>query len=136
MVHTIDCVFVYDGGATWTSVTNSPNGSCIAVWQNKVWVAGDPDQVSRFYACKAADVMTWNKSEDYNDVREKDNAPIVALGTGQGRDQDDVAGLMVFKQNWWGRITDARSGTSFGKYNTMHNYAGAASPHCVTSTHD
>lgn len=134
-VHPTGKVSTYDG-TTWTDVATSPKGNCIAIWQNKVWVSGDPDNRSRVYACIAGHPeQAWNLADDYNDMREKDHAPVTALGGGPGMDIAGRPGLLVFKKNWIGRINDANAaGTTFGQYTTLHNEAGAVSAQAITSS--
>lgn len=137
-VHPVDGVAVWTGTA-WNPITPSPKGSCIAVWQNKVWISGDPTAPARVYASALPTVTTWPpplafNAADYNDMAEKNHAPVTALGVGQGMDVLGQAGLLVFKKNWIGRIDDSKSGTTFGHYTTLHNEAGACSAQSVTST--
>jgi hypothetical protein len=143
VVHPVDRVFIYDG-TTWptTAVAASPRGSCISVWQNKVWVAGDPTAPSTVYACRQGHPETWNPL-DFNEIREKDGLPITALGAGQGMDISGRPGLLVFKSDSIHRINESRSsvtdtgedtGFPFGQYTTLHNNAGAAGCLAVTST--
>jgi len=134
-VHKIGGVYTSTGASgSWTAISGSPKGNCIATWQNKVWVAGDPNAVARVYASNAGDPTLWTVGTDYNDMREKDNAPITALVSGQGRDENGDPGLMVFKDSWWGRISDPKTGTTFGKYTTLHNEAGASGPEAVCTS--
>jgi len=136
--HPIDGVYLWQGTGTWTLATYTdngplPKGNRIATWQNKVWLAGDPSFPSRLYASNAGAPGQWSPNTDYNDMREKDSAPITALVSGQGRDQNAAPGLMVFKESWWGRVSDPKAGTTFGQYTTLHNEAGAAGPEAVTT---
>lgn len=133
VVHPVDKVATYDG-TTWSPVATSPKGNCSAVWQNKVWISGDPDNPSRVYASNAADPRVYNLAEDYIDMREKDHAPVTALGTGPGMDVIGRPGLLVFKKDWIGRINEPSHGATFGQYTTLHNEAGAAGPQAVTSS--
>src|SRR6266498_622610 len=74
IVHPIDGFFTYDG-TTVTAIATGPRGSTLAVWQNKLWSAGDPTNKSRVTFSAAGDPATWNASV-YIDVREKDNAQV------------------------------------------------------------
>lgn len=132
-VHPVDGVATLPNGGTWTAVSPSPKGSIIAVWQNKVWVAGDPVNISRVWASNAGDPKVWDMSSDYNDMREKDNTAVTALIPGQGFDAVGRPGLMVLKKDWWGRIDDPKKGDTIGRYITLHNEAGAAGPESVTT---
>lgn len=134
-VHPADKVSTYDG-TTWTDHATSPKGAAIAVWQNKVWVSADPDNPSRVYASNAGDPTTWTLATDFVDVREKDNAPVTALGAGQGMDISGRPGLLVFKAHSVHRINDSRSGATFGQYTTLHNEVGAGGPLSVVSTEE
>ena len=131
-VHPTDKVAVWDG-TTWTAISDSPRGNCIAAWQNKVWVSGDPSAVTRVYACNAGDPTVWTLANDYNDMNDKDHLPVTAIGGGQGMDVAGRPGLLVYKEAWTGRINDAKAGTTFGQYTTLSNIAGASGPQAVTT---
>jgi len=137
-VHPTDKAAGFDG-TTWTPVSTSPRGNCIAVWQNKVWISGDPSAPSRVYACAPGDHNVWNITVDFVDVREKDGLPVTALGAGQGMDISGRPGLLVFKLDSVHRINDSRSNVTgatptFGQYTTLHNHAGAVGALSVVST--
>jgi hypothetical protein len=135
IVHPAFGVYIWDGFTPAAGlVSGSPKGFCCAVWQNKVWVAGDYDLPTRFWASNAGRADLWTIDKDYNEAREKDNAPITAMGSGQGMDDLGRPSLMLLKKNWWGRVNDPKSGTTFGQYTTLHNDAGASGPGAVTSS--
>lgn len=144
IVHPIDGVFSWDGTAFGTLKSGTipapgsgsyiaPKGNCIAVWQNKVWIAGDPAHPARVVASLAGDELGY-ADVDNVEVREKDGLVVTALGAGQGMDISGRPGLLVFKLDSVHRINDSRSGNTFGAYTTLHNKAGAVSPLAVVST--
>jgi hypothetical protein len=122
-VHPTDGVFTYDG-TTWTLATAAVRGTCIASWQNKVWVAGDPraGNASVVWWSNAGNPAVWTTGTDFNALREKDDAPITALGLGQGMDVAGRPGLLVFKEESAYRINSS----STGAYTTIDGSAGAA----------
>src|SRR6266498_3837304 len=61
IIHPIDGFFTYDG-TTVTSIATGPRGSTLAVWQNKLWAAGDPTNKTRVTFSAAGDPATWNAS--------------------------------------------------------------------------
>lgn len=122
-VHVQDGVFVYDG-ATWTLATAAVKGSCIAPWQNKVFVGGDlrAGNNSVVWWSNAGNPSIFTTGTDFNGLREKDDAPITALGLGQGQDVAGRPGLLVFKEESAYRINSSATGA----FTTIDGSAGAA----------
>lgn len=101
--HAADGTFTYDG-TTLTLVAATRNGTCIAAWQNKVWVGGVPSATGSRYRvgwCAAGDATTW-AATDFVDLREKDDQPMTALFGGSG--------LIAFKESSLYRINDSTTG--------------------------
>lgn len=130
-VHPVDKVSTYDG-TTWTDVATSPAGTGITVWQNKVWVING----ATFYASAISDPTSWTMASDFNVVREKDGAPLTAIGVGQGMDVVGRPGLFLTKDRSCYRVNTSASGASFGSYTTLSDTAGASGPNCIASSPD
>lgn len=129
--HQDDGVFTYDG-TTNTNRTAAIKGSCIAAWQNKVFVAGDPVKPSLVTCSATGDATGWTVGAAgcaQNQLREKDDTVITALGVGQGEDISGRPGLLAFKAESAYRIND--SGTL--AYVTVDGSAGAAGPLAVVT---
>ena len=134
--HPVDGLFSSSDGVTWTLVskgshTNAiPVGSLLVVWQNKLWIAGDPAHPLRLYFCAPGDATDWDTADGGGsvDVREKDDTPIVALHGGSGFDFQTKPGLWVFKEDSTYRVSDS----STGQYATIDGAVGAASKNAVT----
>lgn len=130
VVHPVDGVFESDtAGTTFTNRSTTVKGTCITVWQNKVWVGGDSSFPSRVWRSNAGDAATWTTASDFTDHREVDNTAIVALHGAAGMDVQGRAALLVFKQQSCYRVHD--SGT--GAFTTLSNSIGAVSAESVDS---
>lgn len=130
-VHGADGVYTYDGSSV-ANQTSAILGNCIAAWQNKVWVAGDPAKPSLVTCSAIGDVTGWTVGTNgcaQNQLREKDDTVITALGVGQGEDISGRPGLLAFKAESTYRIND--SGTI--AYVTVDGSAGAAGPRAVVT---
>lgn len=127
-VHPADAVSTWDA-TTWAAVAGSPLGTCVAVWQNRVWVANGV----RVSASGIGTVATWDAT-DFNEIREKDSTPITAFAAGPGMDIVGRPGLLVFKQRSTYRINNSVHGAGFGSYTTVHDQAGAAGARAVTES--
>ena len=135
--HPVDGLFQSSAGTSWAATTKGdhatdiPAGSLLVVWQDKLWSAGDPSNVNRLHYCAPGDATDWDSADGGGsvDVREKDDAPIIALHGGSGFDFQSLPGLFVFKQDSTYRVSD--SGT--GAYQTIDGQIGAASKNAVTS---
>lgn len=133
-LHPHDGLFSSPDAVTWTQITaayapagasfGSQQATCIATWQNKVWV-GCTDGSLHWSA--AGDPTTW-ASTDFNKVWEKDQQPIVALHIGSGQDILGDAGLLAFKTESTYRVNDS----STGAYTTVDATVGCAGPLAVT----
>lgn len=126
VVHPIDGVFTYDG-ATWTNRSTTVKGNCIAAWQNKVWVGGDPSNLPRVWWSNAGSAETWTTATDYVDIRDVDTSEVTALGGGRGMDILGRPGLLVFKYHSTYRINSATTGA----YTTLDNRNGAVNDQAI-----
>ncbi len=98
-------VFTYDTAAGLVAIGGAGANVCgdaVALWQNKVWIAGYPTSdangnPTRLFRCAPGDPATWG---DFTDFRENDPKPLTALGVAGG-------GLIVFKDTSAYRVTDA-----------------------------
>lgn len=123
-VHPADRVSTYDN-TTWVDIgAGSPKGTTIAVWQNKCWVSGNPDFPVRVHFSAADDPATWTT---FVDIRDGTDAPVTALGGGQGMDLPGRPGLLVFKAFATHRINNSTSGA----YTTITNQGGASNHNAV-----
>lgn len=118
--HPTDGLFTSTDGITWTVVADpdAPKGTCIAAWQNKIYV-GRPDGSVMW--SDATDPTAWT-STSFNKLWEKDQQAIVALHIGSGQDILGKPGLLCFKQESTYRISDS----STGAYTTIDATVGAA----------
>ena len=134
--HPVDGLFNSTNGTTWNAVSKGghstaiPVGSLLAVWQNKLWIAGDPSHINRLYYSAPGDATDWDPVDDGGsvDVREKDDAPIIALHGGSGYDYSSLPGLFVFKNDSLYRVQDS----STGAYVTIDTKIGAAGKNSVS----
>lgn len=119
--HPTDGLFTSTDGVTWTAVVDAdaPKGTCVATWENKVWV-GRPDGSVMW--SNAGDPTAWTAT-DFNDIWTKDTQPIVALHIASGQDILGRPLLYVFKNDSWYVITDSTTGA----YSVVDATVGAAS---------
>jgi hypothetical protein len=122
MVHPVDGFFIYDGTTLTGPIANAPKGDTLAVWQNKVWSAGDPTNPPRLSRSNAGTAATWT-STDWVDLREKDSAKIRLLEGAGGLDIAGRPGLLAFKEDSSYRINDAATGA----YTTIDPSIGCGS---------
>lgn len=133
-VHPVDGVWTSTGGA-FTQTTGGLNnmeavkGTCLAAWQNKCFVAGDPVNKSRVWWCNLGDPRKWTVASDWVDIREKDDLPVTALGVGQGMDILGRPGMLVFKEESTYRINNVVNGS----FTTLDGHIGAAGPQAVAT---
>jgi hypothetical protein len=118
--HPTDGLFTSTDGITWTAVADpdAPKGTCVAVWQGKVFVGQTTGKVSW---CVAGDATNW-VATDFNKLWEKDQQAIVAMHIGSGQDIKGLPGLLCFKQESVYRINDSTTGA----YTTIDATVGAA----------
>lgn len=141
-VNTLDGVYSFpsDLSAPVHTVGGTGNmeevrGSAIAVWQNKVWVTGDPREDAthsraRVWWSNAGNEQLWTVSSNFIDIRDVDTKPCTAIGAGVGMDVTGKPTLLVYKDESMYRINDSASGS----YTTLHSKgAGAASNNAVAA---
>lgn len=104
--HTSSGTFTYNTAEGVLNRSATVKGNTIAVWQNYVWVAGDPTDTntqSRLYRSKVGDPTTWAAPDGITvDMREKDSELLTALHGGPG--------LLVFKAESAYRVNDSSTG--------------------------
>lgn len=125
-VHPVDGLFSSTDAVTWTLVASGPKGTCLAAWQNRLVVGGDPAQPTRLYASGIGDATDWLTTATHGwtvDLREKDSEPIVLLEVASGEDINGRPGLIVCKRRSTYRVYDPANGS----YLTLSATAGAAS---------
>ena len=127
IVHPVDGLFKYDG-TTVTAIPAGPKGDCIAAWQNKLWVSGDPAAKSRVYFSAAGDEMSW-PGTNFVDLREKDTEAVRCLAGAAGVDVSGRAGLLAAKRRSTYRIYDSATGA----FQTLDTGIGVASPQAFTN---
>lgn len=126
--HVADGTWRSDAGFTTMAVVAATVvGSAIAVWENKVWVSGANGL--RVNWCAPGDATTWNLADDYVDIRAVDDAPVKAVGAGNGMDVIGRSGLLVFKDTSIYRIYDSTTGA----YTVVSTDKGASAAEGVTS---
>ena len=129
IIHPVDKCFSYTvGGGITAVITNSPKGTCIAVWSNAMWSVGDsalPSRVTR----SDLGALTWPATPVSVDVRAKDDQPLTAVGGGLGMDALGRGGLLVWKEDSRYRLYDAATGAY-----TVEDYSyGASGPQAVVT---
>lgn len=119
-------IFTWDGTTlTDLAAGNTVAGDAIALWQNKVWVAGYPNSdadgdPTLLRWCDAGDPTTWTSTNTQR-IRDKDAQQITGLAVIGG-------GLIVFKRDSAYRVTDSSSGA----YQMIDATAGCVNPRAVT----
>jgi hypothetical protein len=73
--------------------------------------------------------LVFQGAQNFNDIREKDTEPVVALSGASGLDVSGRPGLLAFKQRSTYRIYDSTTGA----YQTLDAQIGAASANAVTN---
>ncbi len=121
MIHPVDGVRMYDGTTVTGPFTNFPVGTTCAAWQNKCYFGGDPANPSKFMWTDIG-AMTMGVN-NFNQLREKDNALITCLTGASGLDVSGRPGLLAFKGDSAYRIYDS----SNGAYNTIDASVGCSS---------
>lgn len=124
--HPTDGLFTSADAITWTAVADpdAPKGTCVTVWQNKLYVGSPAGKLSW---SAAGDPLTW-AATDFNKLWEKDQTAIVALHIASGEDQLGRAGLLAYKQESVYRVYDSTTGA----YYTIDASVGAAGPLALT----
>lgn len=128
-VHPIDGVFDYDG-TTWTLRAAGVRGDTIEVWENKVWVAGDPNNVTRVWWSNAGSSATWTTATDFNELRDVNTLKIRALKAAQGTDYQGNGSLLAIKDVGVHRIKDS----STGAYKTLDSGAGCIGHNAIATS--
>lgn len=121
MNHPVDGMF-YWNGATITYLSSAPKGNAIATWKNRLW-SNDSTSNSRLWFSAIGDPTTAWPGTNWIDLKEKDSAPITALGGAAGMDITGRPGLMVFKQDSSYRVYDSTTGA----YTTIDPTIGCGS---------
>jgi hypothetical protein len=116
-------------GTTLSNVSTTIAGRAIALWQDRVIVAGYSTSdangnPTRFLASAPKDPTTWTLAGGAwnQDVREKDATPLTALGIVGG-------GLIVFKKRSAYRVNDSANGS----YTMIDPDNGCIGPRALTS---
>lgn len=118
-VHPVDGLYRSTDGTTWTNVASGPVGSTIAVWENKLWIAGANNRLN--YS-DAGDGGTWSGgSAGTVDIRAVGDAPLTALTPADG------GGLLAYKAESAYRVYDS----STGAYQTLDAKVGCANHQAV-----
>lgn len=121
MIHPVDGVRSYDGTTVTGPFTNFPKGNTCAAWQGKCWFAGNPDNPSRVSFTNIA-ALTMD-TDDWVDLREKDDSKVMCLAGAAGLDIAGRPGLLAFKEESSYRIYDSATGA----YNTIDAAIGCGS---------
>ena len=88
---TNDVPLVYNGSTIETLGTNAPNGQFSAVFKNKLWMAGDPENPSRLYYSLS---LPDGPRGDWL----AEGAGTIDINPGDG---DEIRGLVSYKDNLW-----------------------------------
>lgn len=133
-IHPTSGLYWHDGttSTTLTSVGTGPKGFSLAAWQGALFAVGDPANPTRVWRSGANDGTDWNEAgtggATHNDIRDTNDAPLTAIGTGTGIDLTAKPTLLVFKKRSVHRINDS---TKLG-YQTIAVQAGASGPMATT----
>lgn len=134
-IHPVDGIFASTDAATWAHVAGSPAGTCLEPWQNRLLAGGDPSNGPRLYASAIGDATDWTVGTGhgwYNDIREHDSQPIVAIKSASGIDIAGKPGVIVCKGQSSYRVNDSNTGS----YQTISTTVGAASAISVVNLFD
>lgn len=141
VAHGNDGLYTSSDGSTFSAVSaatgSAPTGYVISVWQNKLWVVeSDPGTGTNLNKnsikwCAPGDITKWASADGGGSIqiREKDDAPIIALHNGAGADSQIQPGMFVFKTDSTYRIYDSTTGA----YLMVDPGVGAASKNSVVS---
>ena len=121
-VHPVDGVYTTTDGSTYTNRSGTAKGTCVAVWQNKVF-AGDGNTL---WWSNAGDAHTWTTATDFNQFRDKDDSAITALASGPN--------LLVYKRRSIHRVTSPTTG-SYVTISVDGGAAGALATSVIESTY-
>jgi hypothetical protein len=131
IIHPTDKLFKVTAGMVVSGpIANSPKGNCLAVWQNKLFAGGDPDNKPRVAWSNAGNADAWTAT-DFVDLREKDSEIVTALGGASGVDISGRPGLLAFKEASTYRINNSATGT----YSTIDSEVGASSNIAIANAH-
>jgi hypothetical protein len=128
-----------DLGVTWVLVTATsgtvPKGDLLAVWQNKLWVSGDPNATTTIYFSAAGDATKWDAADGAGSNALRDGrdaeAPIVALFGATGANFQTKPILLVYKRTSTHWVSDP----STGAYITIDAANGASGKNAVTTVY-
>ena len=92
VVHPVDGVLTWSGQGAIDDINGSPKGNSIDVWQNAVWIVGDPDNPVTLYRSANGDATDWNTVESdtlyngsiANEIRDIDDAPLTVVKVATG----------------------------------------------------
>ncbi len=117
---------------THTAYLPVPKGSSLIAWQNRLLSVGNLDHPTRVEASAIGKGNDWRTGTGQgwnNEIREKDNTPVLCLGAATGIDIAGRPGLIACKRDSSYRIYDSNSGA----YSTLDPNVGAASSLSVTT---
>ncbi len=129
VAHPADGLFTSTDAVTFTAVADADaptDGTCLEVWDNKLWVGGIGE--AQLQWSNAGDPTAWTAT-DFNQLRSKDEQPLVALKVASGLDISGRAGLLAFKNDSSYRVYASDTGA----YETVDAHVGAASAIAVVS---
>lgn len=118
----------YDGASVSAAIANAPKAITASVWQNAIWSAGDPANLTRVTRSDLG-AITWPASPVYVDIRIKDDKPITCIGGGTGMDVQGRSGVLVFKDDSTYRLHDSATGA----YTALDLAYGAGGPLAVVT---
>lgn len=113
--------------SNWTATTGTvPTGKSMAVWGNRIWVAGNTSNPSRLFFSGIMDADSWG---GYVDVDPSSGVPITAIV---------VCGsyLLVFKEDKIYVVYDFNTGAYRTLTNAYGVYSAAGSQWCVAPSRD
>jgi len=88
---TSDVPLVYNGSTIETLGTNTPNGQFCAVYKNRLWMAGDPNNPSRLYYSQS---LPNGPRGDWGGA----DSGFIDASPGDG---DAIRGIYTYKNNLW-----------------------------------
>lgn len=134
-IHPADGIYSSTDAVTWTAVSGSPKGTVLEPWQNRMLAGGDPSASSRLYASAIGDATDWATGTGhgwFNDIKEHDSEPLVAIKSASGIDIAGKPGVIVCKGQSSYRVNDPDTGA----YQTISTTVGAASAISVVNLYN
>jgi len=111
-------------GSSLTAIAAAPTGRFVAVWRNRLWIAGDPTHPRRVYWSDILDPTSWNSLNfvDLAEIGGGDQITGLIPAPNIGSSFDGADGLLVYMQHSTHRVfddTDNSAGAIIGGGNVL-----------------